>query len=96
MAFTDGVEALQREGDAQVILSISGAAARVLVMSRLSLWREGRRAVDQPETLRAVQQHHTSAHQKKCNKKRSETYSLVRSIRYVEPHQTKCLEFSLE
>lgn len=56
---TDGVEALQRIGDADEVLPIVDACFRVWELALGFRRREMRSAVDQPEALFAVEQNRT-------------------------------------
>lgn len=53
---TDGLEALQRVGDADEVLPVVHAAVGEVVASLLARGGEVRRAVDQPEALFRIQQ----------------------------------------
>lgn len=55
-SLTDGLEALQRVGDADEALPVDRAAVGVIKPSFLSHWGEVRGAVDQPEALSFIQQ----------------------------------------
>lgn len=56
---TDGLEALERVGDADKVLSVVHTAAGVRILSCLSYRGEVRGAVDQPEALIFIQQDDT-------------------------------------
>jgi len=56
---TDGLEAVEREGNAEEVLPVGHAAVGVVVASRPPRGGEVRRAVDQPEALLLIQQDDT-------------------------------------
>lgn len=59
LSLTDGLEAVERVGDTDEVLSVGHAAAGVRIFSFLTLRGEMRSAVDQPEALIFIQQHNT-------------------------------------
>lgn len=58
-SLTDGLEALERVGNADKVLSVWHTSAGVIILSFLSYRGEVRGAVYQPEALIFIQQHDT-------------------------------------